>query len=222
MKVVIAGGGAVGTFIATDLVAAGHDVTVVEVDPTRAATAEAADETPGVRWVVADACEVSDLVQAGAEDADVVAAVTGDDEDNLVISLLAKQELAVPRVIARVNNPRNEWMFTETWGVDVAVSTPHLLSALVEEAVSVGTLVRLLALDGGRARLSAATLDEGSPSVGQDLAQLPLPRTCTVVAVLREGRVVVPRGDTVLHAGDEVVVLTTDDVDADVVGVLLG
>ena len=222
MKVVIAGGGAVGTFIATDLVAAGHEVTVVEVDPARAATAEAADETPGVRWVVADACEVSELARAGAEHADVVAAVTGDDEDNLVISLLAKQELAVPRVIARVNNPRNEWMFTETWGVDVAVSTPHLLSALVEEAVSVGTLVRLLALDGGRARLSAATLTEGSPSVGQDLAELPLPRTCTVVAVLREGRVVVPRGDTVLHVGDEVVVLTTDDVDQDVVGVLLG
>jgi trk system potassium uptake protein TrkA len=125
-------------------------------------------------------------------------------------------------VVARVNNPRNEWMFTETWGVDVAVSTPHLLTALVEEAVSVGTLVRLLSLEGGKARLSEATLTEASPSVGQDLAQLPLPRTCTVVAVLRAGRVVVPRGDTVLHGGDEVVVLTTDDVEDEVVAVLLG
>jgi trk system potassium uptake protein TrkA len=219
---VIAGGGAVGTFIAGQLVAAGHDVTVVEIDPARAATAEEVGEAPGARWVVADACEVSELARAEVEQADVVAAVTGDDEDNLVISLLAKQEFAVPRVVGRVNNPRNEWMFTETWGVDVAVSTPHLLTALVEEAVSVGTLVRLLSLEGGKARLSEATLTEASPSVGQDLAQLPLPRTCTVVAVLRAGRVVVPRGDTVLHGGDEVVVLTTDDVEDEVVAVLLG
>jgi trk system potassium uptake protein TrkA len=222
MRVVIAGGGAVGTFIATQLAEAGHDVTIVEVDPARAATAEEVGETPGVRWVVADACEVTELARADVEHADVVAAVTGDDEDNLVISLLAKQEFAVPRVVGRVNNPRNEWMFTETWGVDVAVSTPHLLTSLVEEAVSVGTLVRLLSLEGGKARLSEATLTETSPSVGQDLAQLPLPRTCTVVAVLRDGRVVVPRGDTVLHVGDEVVVLTTDDVEDEVVAVLLG
>ncbi|HEU5152420.1 MAG TPA: TrkA family potassium uptake protein [Iamia sp.] len=222
MKVVIAGGGAVGTFIATSLADAGHDVTVVEVDRSRVETARATDETPGVRWVVADACEVSELARADVEHADVVAAVTGDDEDNLVVSLLAKQEFAVPRVVGRVNNPRNEWMFTEAWGVDVAVSTPHLLTALVEEAVSVGTLVRLLALEGGKAQLSTATLTEASPAVGQDLAHLPLPRTCTVVAVLRDGRVVVPRGDTVLHAGDEVVVLTTDDVEGEVVTVLLG
>ncbi|HEV7720505.1 MAG TPA: TrkA family potassium uptake protein [Iamia sp.] len=222
MKVVIAGGGAVGTFIATSLVEAGHTVTIVEVDRGRAAAAVEADETPGVRWVVADACEVSELAGADVEHADVVAAVTGDDEDNLVISLLAKQEFGVPRVVGRVNNPRNEWMFTETWGVDVAVSTPHLLTALVEEAVSVGTLVRLLSLEGGKARLSEATLTDDSPAVGQDLAQLPLPRSCTVVAVLRERRVVVPRGDTVLHAGDEVVVLTTGDVEPEVVQVLLG
>ncbi|HMJ74911.1 MAG TPA: TrkA family potassium uptake protein [Iamia sp.] len=222
MKVVIAGGGAVGTFIATSLVEAGHAVTIVEVDRDRAATAVEADETPGVAWVVADACEVSELARADVEHADVVAAVTGDDEDNLVISLLAKQEFGVPRVVGRVNNPRNEWMFTEAWGVDVAVSTPHLLTALVEEAVSVGTLVRLLSLEGGKARLSEATLTEDSPAVGQDLSQLPLPRSCTVVAVLRERRVVVPRGDTVLHAGDEVVVLTTGDVEAEIVQVLLG
>lgn len=222
MKVVIAGGGAVGTFIATQLAQAGHEVTIVEQDRQRATTATDAHETPGVRWVVADACEISELAEADVEQADVVAAVTGDDEDNLVISLLAKQEFAVPRVVARVNNPRNEWMFTETWGVDVAVSTPHLLTALVEEAVSVGTLVRLLSLEGGKASLSEATLTDDSPSVGQDLAQLPLPRTCTVVAVLRDRTVIVPRGDTLLRSGDEVIVLTTGDVEAEVVTVLLG
>jgi trk system potassium uptake protein TrkA len=125
-------------------------------------------------------------------------------------------------VVARVNNPRNEWMFTETWGVDVAVSTPHLLTSLVEEAVSVGTLVRLLSLEAGKANLSEATLTDDSPAVGQDLAQLPLPRACTVVAVLRDGTVVVPRGDTVLRSGDEVIVLTAGDVEDEVVAVLVG
>ena len=106
-----------------------------------------------MRWVLADACEVDDLRKVPLDGADVLAAVTGDDEDNLVISLLAKQEFAVPRVIARVNNPKNHWMFNESWGVDVAVSTPHLLTSLVEEAVSVGTMVRLLSFERGRASL---------------------------------------------------------------------
>ena len=116
-------------------------------------------------WLLADACEVSEFAQAEPEKADVVAAVTGDDEDNLVISLLAKQEFAVPRVVARVNNPKNDWMFNEMWGVDVSVSTPHLLTALVEEAVSVGSLVRLLSFEGGRAGLVEVTLARGSPAV---------------------------------------------------------
>ena len=222
MKIVIAGGGNVGTFIANDLVGAGHEVTIVEVDTARAETALEVDETPGVRWVVADACEVSEFAKADVDRADVVAAVTGDDEDNLVISLLAKQEFAVPRVVARVNNPRNEWMFTEAWGIDVSVSTPHLLTALVEEAVSVGTLVRLLSFEGGRARLSEATLTDESPSIGLDLAELALPRDSTVVAILRDSHVIVPRGDSVLRSGDEVLVLTTPEAEDDVVAVLLG
>ena len=146
----------------------------------------------------------------------MVAAVTGDDEDNLVTSLLAKQEFAVPRVVARVNNPKNEWMFNENWGVDVAVSTPHLLTALVEEAVSVGSLVRLLSFEGGRASLIEVTLAGDSPAVDREIVELDFPRDSTVVAVLRNDRVIVPRGDTRLQAGDEVLVLVTaesiDDV----------
>ena len=145
MRVVIAGGGNVGTFIAEDLFKAGHQVTIVEVDGDRVADAVRAGEPVGVQWVAADACEVSEFARAGVDSADVVAAVTGDDEDNLVISLLAKQEFAVPRVVARVNNPKNEWMFNEMWGVDVAVSTPHLLTALVEEAVNNGATSGLAA-----------------------------------------------------------------------------
>ena len=152
----------------------------------------------------------------------MVAAVTGDDEDNLVISLLAKQEFAVPRVVARVNNPKNEWMFNEMWGVDVSVSTPHLLTALVEEAVSVGSLVRLLSFEGGRARLSEATLHDESPADGKDIEELGFPRDSTVVAIIRDDHVIVPRGDTVLRAGDEVLVLTSPDAEDEVVRKLLG
>lgn len=222
MRIVIAGAGSVGTFIAEDLAKAGHEVILVEVDADRVAQGERLGEPAGVTWVAADACEVSEFARAGVDQADVVAAVTGDDEDNLVISLLAKQEFAVPRVVARVNNPKNEWMFTEMWGVDVSVSTPHLLTALVEEAVSVGSLVRLLSFEGGRARLSEATLADTSPSVGKDLAGLGLPRDSTVVAIIRDSHVIVPRGDSVLRAGDEILMLTTPEAEDDVVATLLG
>lgn len=222
MRVVIAGAGSVGTFIAEDLAKAGHEVVIVEVDAARVEAAARNGEAASAEWVAADACEVSEFARAGVDRADVVAAVTGDDEDNLVISLLAKQEFAVPRVVARVNNPRNEWMFNEMWGVDVSVSTPHLLSALVEEAVSVGSLVRLLSFEGGRARLSEATLTDQSPSNGKDVAELGLPRDSTVVAIIRDNHVIVPRGDTILRAADEVLVLSTPEAEDDVVSTLLG
>ena len=157
MKVVIAGAGSVGSFIAEDLQAAGHDVLVIEQNEQE--VKKLAEQIP-CRFLVADACEVSSLQQAGLAEADVVVAATGDDEDNLVVSLLAKQEFMVPRVVARVNNPKNHWLFNKTWGVDVSVSTPHLLSSLVEEAVSVGSLVRLLSFEKSGARLVEVTLAE--------------------------------------------------------------
>ncbi len=121
-----------------------------------------------------------------------------------------------------MNNPKNEWMFNESWGVDVAVSTPHLLTALVEEAVSVGSFVRILSFEGGRARLAEVTLAEASPAVDKEIVDLEFPRDSTVVAVLRRDRLVVPRGDTVLRAGDEVLVLVTDDSEGDVRAILTG
>jgi trk system potassium uptake protein TrkA len=222
MRVVIAGGGNVGTFIAAELAQAGHDVAIVEVDPARVKQGLADNEPKGVEWIVADACEVTELARAEVEKADVVAAVTGDDEDNLVISLLAKQEFAVPRVVARVNNPKNHWMFNEMWGVDVSVSTPHLLTALVEEAVSVGTLVRLLTFEGGRAGLVEVTLAPSSPAVNKEIVELGFPRDSTVVAILRQDHVVVPRGDTPLLEGDEVLVLVTPDSEDAVRALLIG
>jgi trk system potassium uptake protein TrkA len=222
MRVVIAGGGKVGTFIASELHGAGHEVLLVEVDPDRVRQAESLNEPSGVPWLVADACEVSEFARAEPEKADVVAAVTGDDEDNLVISLLAKQEFAVPRVVARVNNPKNDWMFNEMWGVDVSVSTPHLLTALVEEAVSVGSLVRLLSFEGGRAGLVEVTLAPGSPAIDREIVELGFPRDSTVVAILRQDHVVVPRGDTPLLEGDEVLVLVTPDSEEAVRELLIG
>jgi trk system potassium uptake protein TrkA len=211
MKVVIAGGGSVGRFIAQELAAGDHHVVVIDNDAAVVARQRRLGEPVGVTWLEADACEVSTLAGAGCQGADVVASVTGDDEDNLVISLLAKQEFGVPRVVARVNSPKNEWMFNEMWGVDVAVSTPHLITALVQEAVSVGAFVRLLSFDGGKARLAEVTLAVGSPAANREIVELGLPRDSTVVAVLRSDRVVVPRGDTVLREGDEVLVLVTGD-----------
>jgi trk system potassium uptake protein TrkA len=141
--------------------------------------------------------------------AEVVVAATGDDEDNLVTSLLAKQEFAVPRVLARVNHPKNEWLFNEQWGVDAAVSPPHILTAMVEEAVTVGDLVRLIRLEGGDISIVEMTLPEGSSSVGKAIYELRLPADAAIVGILREGHVVIPQPETVLSAGDEVIALAS-------------
>ncbi len=217
MRVAIAGAGNVGTYIATDLKEAGHDVMIIEQD--RDLVSRLQDSVP-VTWVVGDACEVTTLDGAGIAEVDVVVAVTGDDEDNLVISLLAKQEFAVPRVVARVNHPQNQWLFNETWGVDVSVSTPHLLTALVEEAVSVGSLVRLLQFQD--ARLVEVTLADDSPAVGEAISELGVPRDATIVAIVRERHVIVPRGETAMQPGDEVLVLVTPDAEEKVKSLLVG
>jgi len=219
MRVAIAGAGNVGLFIANDLHAAGHEVQLIEQNP---AVVERAVADVGVEWFIADACEVSSLKEAGLERCDVVVAATGDDEDNLVISLLAKQEFAVPRVIARVNHPKNEWMFNENWGVDLSVSTPHLITALVEEAVSVGRLVRILQFERGLARLVEVTLAENAPVVDRALKDVDMPRDATVVAVVRGEHVVMPRGDTIFETGDEVLAMVTPDSEENVRGILTG
>jgi trk system potassium uptake protein len=219
MKVTIAGAGNVGCYIAGDLRAAGHHVLLLDKSPD---LVERLRPTLDVDWFIGDACEVSSLHAAGIDGSEVMVAATGDDEDNLVVSLLAKQEFAIPRVVARVNHPKNQWLFNETWGVDVSVSTPHLLSALVEEAVSVGSLVRLLQFEGGQARLVEVTLADSSPAAGRSIAELGVPRDATVVAVVREGHVVVPRGDTVVNAGDEVLALVTPDSEDPVRSILIG
>ena len=212
MRVAIAGAGAVGRSIALELVENDHQVMLIErelsnIEPESVEAAE---------WVHADACELASLEEAGLEDCDVVIAATGDDKVNLVVSLLAKTEFAVRRVVARVNDPRNEWLFDENWGVDVAVSTPRLLAALVEEAVAVGDLVRLMTLRQGQANLVEVTLPAHTPLGGAPVRSLKLPTDSALVTILRGGRVIVPQGDDTLEAGDELLFVATSAVEEDI------
>ena len=156
MRVMIAGGGSVGVSIALDLVDRHHDVTLLEQNITTAEKSRAM--LPGVNVMAADACEYANLAAADLRSVEVVIAATGDDEDNLVISWLSKQEFGVPRVISRINNARNEWLFNESWGVDISVSTPTLITSLVDEAVEVGAIINLMDLAQGRMRLIEVTL----------------------------------------------------------------
>jgi trk system potassium uptake protein len=205
MRVVVTGGGAVGRHLAADLAARRHDVLLIESN--RATLDALREEFEGVELLLGDACEPWVLEQARLSEADVVVAATGDDEDNLVTSLLAKTEFAVPRVLARVNHPKNEWLFNDQWGVDQAVSPPHILTALVEEAVTSGDLIRLLHLEGGQVSIVEMKLAPDSPSLGKALYELRLPSDSAIVAILREGHVVIPQPETVLAASDEVVAL---------------
>ena len=207
MRIFVAGAGNIGRYLAYDLGNRGHDVTLMDLSD------EALEMVPGskVRRMTGDACSPNVLERAGVREADVVIAATGDDEDNLVVSLLAKQEFAVPRVVARVNHPVNEWLFDESWGVDLAVSPPHMLTALVEEEVSSGDIVHLLKLQRGRVELVEVRLDARSPAVDRRIEELELPGDASLVAILREGHVVTCRGTTPLTEGDEVLAIVGED-----------
>ena len=216
MRIAIAGAGAVGRSIAGELLENGHEVMLVDHDPK----AIKVDSVPRAEWLLADACEISALDDAALQRCQVVIAATGDDKVNLVVALLAKTEYGVPRVVARVNNPDNEWLYNESWGVDVAVSTPRLLSALVEEAVSVGDLVRLMTFGQSEASLVELTMPDDAPLVGQRVGAIDWPADTSLVAILREGRVLVPQPDDPLQAGDELFFVTSDDVEEELARLL--
>lgn len=211
MKVAIAGAGAVGRSIAKELLRGGHRVMLLErqidhIEP---------EAIPDAVWVHADACELALLEDAGLETYEVVIAATGDDKANLVHSLLAKTEFGVRRVVARVNDPRNEWLFDASWGVDVAVSTPRLLASLVEEAVSVGDLVRLMTLRQGQANLVEITLPSDTALAGKPVRTLTLPRDAALVTILRGGRVIVPQSDDPFEGDDELLFVTSVEAEED-------
>jgi trk system potassium uptake protein TrkA len=207
MRVTIAGAGNVGRSIARELVGNGHHVQLIEREPK----AFKVDSVEGAEWLLADACELSSLEKAKLQDSTVVIAATGDDKVNLVVSLLAKTEYGVPRVVARVNHPKNEWLFNESWGVDVAVSTPRLLSALVEEAVTVGDLVRLLSFRHGEANLVEVTLPHDTEHAGERVGSIAWPPDVALVAILRDKRVLTPSPDDPLEPGDELLFVAAPD-----------
>lgn len=205
MKVVIVGAGSVGSSIARELLAHKHEILLIDLKPEVIGRSG----LRGAHWLVGDACELSTLQDAKLEDAEVVVSATGDDKVNLVVSLLAKTEFGVGRTVGRVNNPKNDWMFNDSWGVDVAVNTPQLMTALVEEAVEIGDLVRLLTLQTGVSSLVEFTVPHDSHVIGRTVGGIDWPEDSTLVAILRDQAPITPSRDDVLDGGDELFFVTT-------------
>lgn len=199
MRIAIAGAGNVGRAIARELLENGHQVLLIDRDPK----ALKMESVPAAEWLLADACEITSLDLAKLDGCQVLVAATGDDKVNLVASLLGKTEYGVPRVVARVNHPKNEWMFDSSWGVDVAVSTPRIISALVEEAVTVGDVVRLFSFRKGEANLVEITLPDSAKCCGRTVGEVELPEDASLAAIVRDGRVISPQEHDVFAAGDE-------------------
>ncbi|WP_411285314.1 potassium channel family protein [Lapillicoccus sp.] len=207
MRVVIAGAGSVGRSIARELLHNGHQVLLIDKD----ADDVQASRVPEAAWLLADACEITVLEEARVQECDVVVAATGDDKANLVVSLLSKTEFGVPRTVARVNNPKNEWMFDESWGVDVAVSTPRLMTALVEEAVSVGDLVRIFQFQQAKASMVELTMPAQSPYIGKRIGEIVWPDDTVLVGIIRDDRPIAPSRDDAVEAHDELLFITTPE-----------
>jgi trk system potassium uptake protein TrkA len=199
MRIAIAGAGNVGRAIARELLDNGHQVLLIDREPK----ALKIDSVPDAEWLMADACEIASLDNAQLNKCQVLVAATGDDKVNLVASLLGKTEYGVPRVVARINHPKNEWLFDQSWGVDVAVSTPRIIAALVEEAVSVGDVVRLFSFRKGQANLVEITLPDSSSCIGKTIDEVELPDDASLAAIVRDGRVISPSATDVFTAGDE-------------------
>lgn len=216
MRVAIVGAGSVGRSIARELLHNGHQVLLIDRD----ADDVVASRVPDATWLLADACEISALEEAHLEDCDVVVAATGDDKANLVVSLLAKTEFGVPCTVARVNNPRNEWMFDEAWGVDVAVSTPRLMTALVEEAVSIGDLVRVFEFRQARSAMVEMTLPPTSPYAGARVGDIPWPTDTVLVGIIRDNRPIAPSRDDALEPHDELLFIAARDMEDDLENLL--
>jgi len=212
MRVTIAGAGAVGRSVAAELTENGHQVLLIDKEPR----AIKPDQVPDAEWLLADACELTSLEEAALENCDVVISATGDDKANLVVALIAKTEFGVPRTVARVNHPSNEWLFNDSWGVDVSVSTPRIMSALVEEAVTVGDVVRLFTFRQGDANLVELTLPTDSPYAGTQLGDVMWPSDVSLVTVLRDGRVLTPDPNRSLEAGDELLFVSSPENEAEI------
>jgi trk system potassium uptake protein TrkA len=209
----IVGGGKVGSHLADLLQDQRHRVTLVEVNEQVFARLQS--ELQAVRTLLGDGCNPQMLRDAGVTGMDAVVATTGDDEDNLVVAKLAKHEYHVPRVVARVNNPKNEWLFTRRMGVDIAVSQAAMLARLIHEELSLGDMIPLLKLAGGKVTLAEFEVPAASKTVGQRIDAITLPSECVLAALLRGGEVIIPRGDTTIVARDHVIAVVRTDRQAE-------
>jgi trk system potassium uptake protein TrkA len=202
MNVIIVGGGKVGGHLAALLLGEGHRVAVVEIRQGHVAALER--DLPGEAVILGSGTDPVLLEAAGIRRADVVAAVTGEDEVNLTVTGLARFEFQVPRIIARVNNPRNAWMFTNEMGVDVALNQADLMARLIEEEMSLGDMVTLLKLRRGQYSLVEQRVHPSAPAVGKAVREIAWPEECSLAAVIRMGQMHIPRADLVLQPEDEV------------------
>lgn len=219
MYLIIVGGGKVGFYLAKSLLAEGHEVLLIEKNPRRAAFL--IDELGADHVWVGDGCDSSTFAQVGMNRADAVIAVTGDDEDNLVVCLLAKRKFNVPRTIARINNPRNAAIFARL-GIDVTVSTTEIIQAQIERALPLRSLVHLLALRRGGIELVEGKVAPGAPADGRSLRELDIPADALVVMVVRGDQTFIPSGETILRADDEVLAVTTPASEGALRRLLLG
>ncbi len=204
MNAVIIGGGKVGSNLAKTLSAGGDTITVIELDPEKCETLT--EKLPNVTVICGDGDEPYVLDEANARSADAIVAATGHDEDNLVVCLLGKFEYNAPLTIARINNQDNAWLFTERFGVDVPISNTAIMAEVLQH-VSLGDIVTLLRLKAENMVVDEIVLPPDSSAVGKRLSELTLPDCSQVMAIVSGGGVVVPRGDTVLSAGDELLIL---------------
>lgn len=212
MNVIIIGGGQVGSYLASLLLKRGYDISIVENRNKKADLVTI--ENPSARLVIGNGSDPSVLEAAGIQTADIVAAVTGEDETNLVVATLAKMEYGVPRVVARVNNPKNAWLYTMQMGVDVGLNQADLIAHLVEEEVSVGDLVALIEIDKGHFTIVEETIKANHGAAGKRIGDLVVPVNCLVNAIIRRGSLLRPNSDTLLEVGDKLVaVCATEEVE---------
>jgi trk system potassium uptake protein TrkA len=210
MKVIIIGGGQVGSYLATLLHKEGNSITIVEnrnkkYDMVRV-------EQPNARIVMGNGSDPKVLEEAGIEEADVVAAVTGEDETNLVVSTLARMEYGVGRVVARVNNPKNAWLYTPQMGVDIALNQAELIARLVQEEVSVGDMITLMEIDKGDFTIVEKVVKEGLNIIGKRVGELDLPEDSLVAVIIRDGKILDPTVDKVIVTGDKVIIVCQTDL----------
>jgi len=209
MFVIVVGGGNTGSQLAKFLLEAGHTVRVIEERPN--VLEKLATEIPPEMIINGDGSSPSVLEKAGIQNAQVLAAVTGLDETNLVVTSLGKFEFNVKRVIARVNNSKNAWLFTSEMGVDVSLNQAEILARLTAEEMSLGDMMTMLKIRRGKFSLVEEKIASSAPAIGLALKDLPLPNNCVISGIIRHGEIVMPRGVTILEEGDEILALVDSD-----------